>query len=156
MATTTDVSAAAIAAAQPIRTIPTASQPVRIPWGDWAEQILVHETTLIETAADAGVAIAASATPMAGLVAQLVGPIVVKQLVDQGLTLMEGLLAGQAITIAKPNFLESYVINTINQVAPNLALKIGADLTPMVQAAIAKAAPPMAKGAKAASSVISS
>lgn len=134
--------AAASAAAQPARLVPTASQPVRIPWGDWAEQALVHEQAMIEAAAEAGATIAESLSPMGSLVAAFVGPTVVKQLVDQGLTLAEGMLKGQAITINQPNWLESYVITTINQVAPNLAVKLGATLNPMIKAAIAKVPPP--------------
>jgi hypothetical protein len=137
-----------VAAVPPARIVPTTSQPVRIPWGDWAEQILVHEKSLIEAGIQAGIEFGAGASPIGGLVVGLVGPTVVKQLVDQGLTLAEGMFAGQAITISQPNWLESYVITTINQVAPNLAAKIGDDLTPMVQAAIAKVpAPPAAAAA---------
>lgn len=134
--------AAVTATAQPPRLVPTASQPVRIPWGDWAEQILVHETTLLESAAEAGVQLVASVTPMGGLVAGLVGPIVVKQLVDQGLALAEGMLKGQAINIVEPNWIESYVLNTINAQAPNLAIKMGDTLNPIIKAAIVKATPP--------------
>lgn len=128
--------------APPVRIVPTVSQPVRIPWGDWAEQALVHETTLIENAAEAGVQIVAGLSPLAAVVVGLAGPVVVKQIVDQGLTLAEGMLAGQGITIQQPNWLESYAVTAMNKYFPNLAARIGDDLTPQIQAAIAKAAPP--------------
>lgn len=126
------------------RVVPTVSQPVRIPWGDWAEQGLVHEQALLEQGAELGVQIAATASPLGGIISSFVGPTVVKQLVDQGLALAEGMLKGQAITIREPNWIEAYTVTTFNQLFPSVFAKIGADLTPMVQAAIAKVTPPPA------------
>lgn len=123
------------------RVVPTISQPVRIPWGDWAEQGLIHEAALIEQAAQLGFDLAARATPLGGIVQTFVGPTVVKQLVDQGLKLAEGMVHGQEITITEPNWVEAYVVTTFNQLFPTLFAKVGTDLTPMLTKAIAAATP---------------
>lgn len=138
--------AATVAAAQPTRIVPTISQPVRISWNDHAEQFLVHETTLIENAAEAGFEVILPAVlPMGigGMLARMIGPTVVKEVVDRGLVVLEGLLSNPnlAITVDPKNFLLTYVANTLNELAPNLVLKLEALLDPMIAAAVAKVMP---------------
>lgn len=125
------------------RVVPTVIQPVRVSWADWIEQILVHETPLIEAAAEIGASIGIGYIPIIGpAAAKLVGPTIVKQVVDQGLALLEGMLAQQTpITIDTPNWLQSFAVTTINQVAPQFAKVMGETLDPMIVAAIAKATP---------------
>ena len=125
------------------RIVPTVSQPVRIAWNDWAEQLLVHEQTIIEGLAEAGTDLALSTVPMGSLIANFVGPTVVKQTVDQGLLALEGLLSNPdlAITISPTNFLATFVANTINTTGPALAKQLGPTLDPMIASAVAKALP---------------
>jgi len=129
------------------------AQPVRISWNDWAEQLLVHEQPLIEGAAEAGFSLALAAVPggMGGLVAGVVGPTVVKEIVDHGLVVLEGLLSNPdlAITISPSDTLGAFVAKTFNAIAPNLAAKLGPKLDPMIAAAVAKAIPAAQEGANA-------
>lgn len=139
--------AATVAAAQPPRVVPTIAQPVRISWNDHAEQFLVHETTLIENAAEAGFAVVLPAVlPMGlgGMLARMIGPTVVKEVVDRGLVVLEGLLSNPGLTISVDpnNFLLTFVANTMNELAPNLVLKLEGYLDPMIAAAVAKVMPP--------------
>jgi hypothetical protein len=125
------------------RVVPTITQPVRVSWADWIEQILVHETPLIEAAVGIGVNIGVSTIPVIGpAAAKLIAPTLVKQVVDQGLALLEGLLAKQTpIAINKPTWLQNFAVTTINQIAPQFAKTIGDQLDPVLADAIAKAAP---------------
>lgn len=125
------------------RVVPTVTQPVRVSWADWIEQILVHETPLIEAGVGIGVELGISVIPVIGpAAAKLIAPTLVKQVVDQGLALLEGLLSQQtALTVDKPNWLQSFAVTTINQIAPQFAKTIGAQLDPLLADAIAKVAP---------------
>jgi hypothetical protein len=137
------MTASAAPPATPPRVVPTITQPVRVSWADWIEQILVHETPLIEAAVGIGVNIGVSTIPVIGpAAAKLIAPTLVKQVVDQGLALLEGLLAKQTpIAIDKPTWLQNFAVTTINQIAPQFAKTIGDQLDPVLADAIAKAAP---------------
>ncbi len=135
------MTATATAASQ--RVVPTVAQPVRVSWADWIEQILVHETPLIEAGAGVLVSLGIGAIPIVGpTAAKLIAPTLVKQVVDQGLALLEGMLAQQSpLAIDKPSWLQSFAVTTLNQIAPNFAKTVGAQLDPMIADAIAKVTP---------------
>lgn len=134
---------AATTTASPHRVVPTITQPVRVSWADWIEQILVHETPLIEAAVGIGVNIGVSTIPVIGpAAAKLIAPTLVKQIVDQGLALFEGLLEQQTpMTVDKPTWLQRFAITTIKDIAPQFGKIIGAQIDPIIADAIAKVAP---------------
>lgn len=130
-----NVQTAAAPAAAPV---PTVSGAVTVDWGDWAAQALAAETPIIEAAAQAGISTALGAIPFGSVISSFIGPTVVNQYVAQGLTALEGVLAPEKLTIAPSNALETYVANAINANEPALAAFLGAQLGPMISAAIAK------------------
>ena len=125
------------AAATVPRVTPTASQPVRIPWGDWVAQALAHETHLIEAAAEAGVSMALSAIPFGAIISRFAGPTVVAQYVDMGLAALEGVLDPLSADVPAGTVLAT-VANLINKNATAFASFIGDQLEPMIKSELTK------------------
>ena len=85
------------------RVTPTASQSVRIPWGDWLEQLIEHEKPVIEATAEAGVAFALRTVPMGAMVSMFIGPKIIDQYVDMGLSAVEGGVHEKELTVDGSN-----------------------------------------------------
>ena len=121
------------------RVVPTVSQPIRVDWGSWAEQFLVHETAMIETGVNLGIGAAETLIPGGFMIKMFVGTQVVDGLIEQGLKVLEGILDKQAITVSGSNPLVAYVVNMMNATVPNLATALGPRLNDLVTAGLAKA-----------------
>ena len=131
--TTTTASAAA-----PKRVTPTATQAVRISWGDLLDQIVEHETPIIESIAGAGATLALAHVPMGALISAFIGPTVIQQYVDTGLATLEATLKGQSTTITPSNAIEAYVLAQIKAYEPALVAHLGPQLDALLKATIAK------------------
>lgn len=127
--------------AAPARVVPTPTQPVRIPWQDWLEQFLIHETPLIENVAQIGVTIAAGAIPggVGTILLNLVGPTIVKQVVDGVLSTIEGPLSNPNLAIAIPanDMIATMAANVLNTAVPTFAGKAGDLLDGWIKTAVA-------------------
>lgn len=128
--------ASAASAADSKTGAPTVSSPVEMDWGSMAAQMLRNETAIIEAAAAGGMQVALSAMPFGSIVSMFIGPKVVKQYIDQGLTLLEGVLDGQKLIAGSA--VETYVFTAINTYEPLLAKELGDQLTPLIQSLLAK------------------
>lgn len=133
------------APAAPTTTVPATSSTAVVPWGDWAEQALINETTLLESLASGGVSLALSEIPFGSFVANFIGPTVVKGLVDTALKALEGVLSTATLAIPASNTILTTVANMLNANYPALANFLGSNLEPMIQAEIAKVFPAAAK-----------
>lgn len=123
-------------------TVPTNTQSTVIPWQDWAEQAIVHLTPMIEMAAEGAATLAFASMPMGRIIAEFIGPTVIKQTVDAALAQLEGFLSAQpGVTVPASDTLATVVANTINASAPALAAQLGDKLVPMIEAQVAKALP---------------
>jgi hypothetical protein len=120
------------------RVTPTASQSVRVPWGDWLEQLLLNETHVVEAAAQGGVALALHALPIGGIISMFIGPTIVKQYVDMALAALEGVVAGHSVTVDGSSAILTTVANLINANEPAFAKWVGGELEPMIAAALGK------------------
>lgn len=120
------------------RVTPTIAQGVRIDWGSFFAQFIEHEKPIIEAVASGGLKLALSQIPMGNIVEMFIGPTLVAQYLDQGLTALEGLLKDQSVTVPASNLLETTIANLINANEPKLVEWLGANLDPMIKAAVAK------------------
>ena len=136
-----DTSAAASAAVSVALTtsVPSVATSATIDWGSWAEQLLQNETPVIESVVEGGISMALSAVPFGNIIANFIGPTVVKQYVDQGIAVLGAALANKSIAISDPTTLEAYVVNMIKNEAPILSAFIGGALPGIVQKAIGAA-----------------
>lgn len=121
----------------PPRVTPTASQPVRVPWGDWLAQALAHETHIVEAAAEAGVSLALGVIPFGSVVARFIGPTIVAQYVDMGLAMAEAALEPLAATVSGGSVLAT-VASLINVNEQAFASFFGDQVEPMIKAELAK------------------
>lgn len=139
---TTTINTAPATPTAPARVVPTANQPVRVAWGDWLEQLLVHETPLIESAAQAGLSVGAALIPggIGSAALNLLGPTVVKQAVDGVINMLQGPLtsAGAALEVPASNTIATMAANVLNSTLPTFVSKAGASLDSWLQAAVAK------------------
>jgi hypothetical protein len=122
----------------PPRVTPTASQPVRIPWGHWLSQALANETKIIEAAAQGGANLALHAIPMGTVVSMFIGPQLIKQYVDMGLAALEGIVDPLSVEVPVGNTVLATVANLINKNEPEFAAWVGEELGPMIEAALGK------------------
>jgi hypothetical protein len=118
--------------------VPGIAGPVRVDWGDLAAQILVHETPIIEAAAQTGVKVGLAAVPMGSFLSEFVAPDVVKQYVDQALTSLEDVLKGSSLTVSPSEALASLAAKLFNQAEPSLASFLGGTVEPMIQGWVTK------------------
>ena len=105
------------------RVTPTVSQPVRITWMSWGEQLFAHELPMIEKAANVGVSLVEGSIPGGYLLKMFVGENVVDQLIEQGAKVLEGVMAKQPDIVVDPakHPIYAYVANMIeNQRAASI------------------------------------
>lgn len=123
----------------PARVVPTSTQPVRIAWGDWLEQYLVHETPLLEKAAQVGFSVGAAAIPggIGSIMVGMLGPTIVKQAVDGILVAVEGSLSGAAIEFPASG-LAAMAGNMLNATLPTFVAKAGSLLDGWLEDVLAK------------------
>lgn len=81
--------------------------------------------------------LALSAIPFGSVVSMFIGPKVVKQYIDQGLTLLEGMLSGEKLEAQ--GTIETYVFNALNTYEPLLVKELGDQLNPLIKSLLAKA-----------------
>jgi hypothetical protein len=117
---------------QPTPGVPGIASPVVVDWGDWAAQLLAHETSAIEAAAQSGVKLGLATIPMGSFLSEFVGPQVTKQYVDQALTALEDVLKGGTLTISPSNALAALAAKLFNQSEPALASFLGDTVEPMI------------------------
>ena len=118
--------------------VPGIAGPVRVDWGDWADQLLVHERPAIEAMAQTGVQMTLRAIPIGSFLEGFVGPAVTKQYVDQALTSLEDVLKGSSLTVSPSEALASLAAKLFNQAEPSLASFLGGTVEPMIQGWVAK------------------
>jgi hypothetical protein len=116
---------------------PTVSQSVTVDWGSWVTQALTHEEPILEAAASAGLSLALAQIPFGAFVSAFVGPTVVKQYVDQAVSALSGVIGADALTVPAGG-IEGVVANLINANEPALAAFLGANLQPLISAALAR------------------
>lgn len=122
----------------PTRVTPTVSQPIRVDWGSWVEQLLAHETPMIEAAVHAGLDVAAAMVPGGTFIHMFVTDKLVDQYIEQGIKALDGVLDKQSFTIDGTNALAMYVANMFNTAVPQLAAKVGPDLDRLIAVGMAK------------------
>jgi hypothetical protein len=120
------------------RVTPTASQSVRIPWGDWAEQLIMNETHVVQRVAEAGFDVALGMVPIGAVIKAFVGPQIVDQYVEMAMNALGGLVKGQGLTVDTSNFAARMVTNLILTNEPKVAAWLGNELEPLIAAALAK------------------
>ena len=118
--------------------VPGIAGPVVVDWGDFAAQLLAHETQIVEAAAQTGVKVGLAAIPMGSFLSEWIAPNVVKQYVDQALISLEDLLKGGTLTIAPNEALASLAAKLFNQAEPSLASFLGGTVEPMIQGWVSK------------------
>lgn len=122
------------------RVVPATGQPVRVPWLDAIEQLLVHEAPAIKAALVAGLDIAAAPVPMGDMLVGMFGQTIVNEAVDHVVTVVQGLDASGAGTITMPdNALATMAGNVINSTAPTFYAKAQSFLDGWFPGAIAAA-----------------
>jgi hypothetical protein len=119
------------------RVTPTASQPVRIPWGAWLAQAAAHEEHIVEAAAEAGLKLALAQVPFGSIIGSFIGPQLIDQYVEMGVKALGGLIGGATVDIPAGTIFAT-VGNLINANEPAFASFIGDRLDPMIAAALAK------------------
>lgn len=133
--------AAAPVALAPVPThAPTVTQNVVIDWGSWISQALVHETPIIEAAAQAGATVALASLPFGSIVSGFILPKLVKQYVDMGLTAMEGAVDGKSVSVPAggiAGFLATLVENLMQQGESTWLGALDVVIGPLIKAEIA-------------------
>lgn len=128
--------------------VPAAAPPVTVDYGDLIEQFLKNEESLVATAVGAGVqTLSASAGPLGGLLAAVVGPSIVNQYVGSLFTAGESFFAGKTASVSSSNFLESMAANAINAELPFFSSIANTQLPALIKAAVAKVLPSVAAAA---------
>lgn len=122
----------------PPRVTPTVAQPIRIDWGSFVDQLLANEAPIIEAAISGGINLALAQIPMGSMIEMFIGPTVINQYIQQGLTALEGVLANQSLTIPASNMLVTTVANMFIANEPKLAAFLGPNLDTLIKAAVAK------------------
>lgn len=121
------------------RVVPTVSQPIRVDWGSFGEQFLVHETKMIENVAHAGLALIEGVAPMGWAIRMFVGQNVVDGLIEQGMKVLEGMLHDQSFTVdGDKHPVEAYVLSMVEHTLPNLFASLGPKLDELIKAGLAK------------------
>ena len=117
--------------------VPTVAAPVTVDWGDLINQILTNAEPIIAATAQTGVSTALASIPFGSFISDFIGPTVIGQYVTMGINAVEGQLKGQAISVPAGS-VEAIIANLFNQNEPALAAFLGADVEPLIAAAIAK------------------
>jgi hypothetical protein len=123
------------------RVTPTVSQPIRVDWASWGEQLLAHETPMIEAAANFGLNLVEGMIPGGMVLKMFVSERVVDQLVQQGVAVLGHALDSIPETSVDPvaHPVAGYVANMFNLTAPKMASAIGPKLDDLIKAGLAKA-----------------
>ena len=121
------------------RIVPTVSQPVRLGWGAWLEQGLVHETKMIEAGINAGLEIIEGMTPMGWAIKLFASRATVNGLIEQGIKVLGTFLDPLAVTTdAADHPVFAYVLNMFNDMFPNTVTALGPKLEELIKEELAK------------------
>ena len=121
------------------RVVPTVSQPIRVDWGSFGEQFLVHETKMIETVAHAGLELVEGISPFGWAIRMFVGKNVVDGLIEQGMKVLEGMMHDQSFEVdGDKHPVEAYVLSMVEHTLPNLFASLGPKLDELIKEGLAK------------------